>query len=62
MEGVNQNSAIIFNKPNALMAKHVKAHFNGVPVSKVLIDNGASVSILPFRMMKHLQKIRKGFG
>ena len=49
-------TSITFNKPIALMAKHlkplyVKAHFNGIPVSKVLVDNGASINILPSQMM-----------
>ena len=57
-------TTITFNNPTIVMARHlkplyVKAHFNGILVSKVLVDNGASVNILSFRMMKHLQKIEK---
>ena len=38
----DQKTAIVFKKPTAVMAKHlkplyVKAHFNGVPISRVLV-------------------------
>ena len=33
---------------------YVRAHLNGRLVSKVLIDNGLAVSVMPLRMMRAL--------
>ena len=33
---------------------YVRAHLNGRPVSKVLIDNGSTVNVMPLRMMRAL--------
>ena len=33
---------------------HVRAHFNGNPVSKVLVDNGLAVNVMPLRMLRAL--------
>ena len=30
---------------------YVKSHFNGKPVSKVLVDNGSIVNVMPSRMV-----------
>jgi hypothetical protein len=43
------------------MTKHlrplyIKAHIDGKPVSRVLVDNGAAVNILPLRMVRRLSK------
>ena len=43
------------------MSSHLKplyvgAHFDGVPVSKVLVDTGATVIILPASIMRKLKK------
>ncbi|CAL8085477.1 unnamed protein product [Prunus armeniaca] len=43
------------------MSSHLKplyvgAHFDGVPVSKVLVDMGATVNILPASIMRKLKK------
>ena len=33
---------------------YVIAHLNGRPVSKVLIDNGSAVNLMPLRMLRAL--------
>ena len=33
---------------------YVRAHFNGKPVSKVLVDNGSTVNVMPLRMLRVL--------
>ena len=33
---------------------YVRAHFNGKPVSKVLVDNGSSLNVMPLRMLRAL--------
>ena len=33
---------------------YVRAHLNGRPVSKVLIDNGLAVNVMPLRMLRAL--------
>ena len=50
---------MIPEKPTVEMTKHirplyVRAHFNGKPVSKVLIDNGSEVNVMPLRMLRAL--------
>uniref|UniRef100_A0A2N9FWA1 Retrotransposon gag domain-containing protein n=1 Tax=Fagus sylvatica TaxID=28930 RepID=A0A2N9FWA1_FAGSY len=46
---------IIFEKPTLAMCQHlkplyIKAHMDGRPVNRVLVDNGAAVNILPTSM------------
>ena len=41
------------------MTKHIKpsyirAHLNGRPISKVLINNGSAVNVMPLRMLRAL--------
>ena len=43
------------------MTRHIKplcvrAHLNGKPVSKVLIDNGSVVNVMPLRMLRALER------
>ena len=33
---------------------YVTAHFNGKPVSKILVDNGSVVNVMPLRMLRAL--------
>ena len=33
---------------------YVRAHFNGKPVSKVLVDNGSTINVMPLRMLRAL--------
>lgn len=54
-------SKVILEKPPEEMTKHlrplyIKAHISGKPVSRVLVDNGAAVNILPLRMVRRLSK------
>ena len=50
---------MILEKPTMEMTRHirplyVRAHFNGKPVSKVLVDNGLVVNVMPLRMLRAL--------
>ena len=50
---------MILEKPIVEMTRHirhlyVRAHFNGKPVSKVLVDNGSTVNVMPLRMLRIL--------
>ena len=50
---------MILEKPTMEMTRHIRplylrAHFNGKPVSKVLVDNGSIVNVMPLRMLKAL--------
>ncbi|XP_073121324.1 uncharacterized protein [Henckelia pumila] len=52
---------VIIEKPAIEMKKHIrplyiKAHVNGHPISRVLIDNGSAVNILRLRVLKKLGK------
>jgi hypothetical protein len=55
---------IVFEKPSKQMTQHlkplyIKAHMNGRPVNKVLVDNGATVNILPYKMLSKLAKTKE---
>ena len=50
---------VILKKPLVEMTRHIKplyvrAHLNGKSVSKVLIDNGLTVNVMPLRMLRAL--------
>ncbi|CAL9012375.1 unnamed protein product, partial [Prunus brigantina] len=52
---------VCYEMPTEKMSSHLKplyvgAHFDGVPVSKVLVDTGATVHILPASIMRKLKK------
>ena len=52
---------IVFEKPSKQMTQHlkplyIKAHMNGRLVNKVLMDNGAAVNILSYKMLRKLTK------
>ncbi|KAF7144621.1 hypothetical protein RHSIM_Rhsim04G0124600 [Rhododendron simsii] len=52
---------VVLRSPDDASIRHlkplyVKIHMNGQPVSKVLVNNGVVVNILPSRMMKVLNK------
>ena len=52
---------VILEKPFVEMIRHIKplyvrAHVNGIQVSKVLIDNGLVVNVMPLRMLRALRK------
>jgi hypothetical protein len=55
-------SKIVFEKPTLSMCQHlkplyIKAHMDGRPINRVLVDNGAAVNILPTSMLRKLFKI-----
>ena len=50
---------VILEKPSMEMMRHIKnlyvrSHLHGRPVSKVLIDNGLVVNVMPLRMLRAL--------
>ena len=50
---------MILEKPIVEMTRHirplyVRAHFNGKPMSKLLVDDGSIVNVMPLRMLKAL--------
>ena len=52
---------MILEKLTEEMTRHirplyVKVHFNGKPLSKVLVDNGSTVNVRPLRMLRALGK------
>jgi hypothetical protein len=52
---------MVFKKPSKQMTQHlkplyIKAHMNGRPVNNVLVDNGATINILPYKMFSNLAK------
>ena len=56
-----EEGKMVFEKPSKQMTQHlkpfyIKAHMNGRPVNKVLVDNGATVNILPYKILSKLAK------
>ena len=52
---------MVFEKLSKQMTQHlkplyIKAHMNGRHVNKVLVDNGVTVNILPYKMLSKLAK------
>ena len=50
---------MILKKPTVEMTRHirplyVRAHFNGKLVSKVFMDNGSTINVMPLRMLRAL--------
>ena len=50
---------VILEKPSVEMTRHIrplyiKAHLNGKPISRVLIDDGSVVNVIPSRMLAML--------
>ena len=50
---------VILEKPSVEMTRHIKplylrVHLNGRSVSKVLINNGSAVNVIPLRMLRAL--------
>lgn len=50
---------VTLEKPTEAMTKHIrplylKADLNGIPINRVLVDNGAGANILPLRMLRRL--------
>ena len=35
---------------------YVRPHFNGKPMSKVLVDNGSTLNVMPLRMLRALER------
>ncbi|WCJ31745.1 hypothetical protein M5689_013206 [Euphorbia peplus] len=57
----NRTKRVYFDKPTPKMTRHirplyVKAHIDGKPLSRVLIDNGSAVNIIPLKMVMALGK------
>ncbi|CAL9011340.1 unnamed protein product [Prunus brigantina] len=53
-----------FSKPTKEMANHLRplfitANFGGVPVPKVMVDGGAAINLLPYRMLSKMGRTEK---
>ncbi|OMO49394.1 Integrase, catalytic core [Corchorus capsularis] len=56
---VEQPKEIVFGKPNQRATYHIKplyikVHLDGVPMNRVLVDNGAIVNLLPYASLRRL--------
>lgn len=56
---MDEGKRVIMKKPSVEMTKHIKplyntTHVNGKSVSRVLIDNGSAVNIIPYRILQKL--------
>ncbi|GKV15581.1 hypothetical protein SLEP1_g26361 [Rubroshorea leprosula] len=62
--GMDSADKIIFEKPEKRMTRHIRplyihAHLDGMPINRVLVDNGAAANVLPTCI---LHKIGKSLG
>lgn len=61
---MEEQSSTHFSKPTPEMVKHIKplyitACFEGYPISKVLVDSGAAVNVIPMFVVSKLKKTEK---
>ncbi|GAB2301577.1 hypothetical protein Dimus_039686 [Dionaea muscipula] len=59
--GINGTKQVVFHRPSETMKKHLrplylKAEIEGVPVNNVLVDNGAAINTISYRMLKKFGK------
>ena len=57
----NKATKVILEKPTVEITRHirtlyVRSDFNGKLVSKVLVDNGSIVNVIPLRMLRALER------
>ncbi|GKV02584.1 hypothetical protein SLEP1_g15006 [Rubroshorea leprosula] len=60
-EEEDMTDKIVFEKPEEKMARHIRplyinAYMDGTPISRVLVDNGAAVNVLPTCMLYKIGK------
>ena len=60
-EEFQDTGKIVFEKPTSSMCQHlkplyIKAHMDGRPINRVLVDNGTAVNILPTSMLRKYSK------
>ncbi|CAL8163074.1 unnamed protein product [Prunus armeniaca] len=58
------NNKLCFSKPTKEMANHLRplfitANFGGVPIPKIMVDGGASINLLPHRMLSNMGRTEK---
>ncbi|KAH7849292.1 hypothetical protein Vadar_015824 [Vaccinium darrowii] len=54
-------ASVLFEKPDPLMTQHlrplyIQGHLDGIPVSRILVDNGSAVNLMPCFMLVTLGK------
>ncbi|CAL8173641.1 unnamed protein product [Prunus armeniaca] len=54
---------LCFSKPTKEMANHLRplfitANFGGIPISKIMVDEGASINLLPHRLLSKMGRIK----
>ena len=55
---------VILERPSEKMSQHlkpfyIKAHIDGLPIDRVLVDEGSAINIMPQIMFRILQKNEK---
>ena len=60
----DQPKRIILEKPSLEMTKHIKplyikAHLNSKPFSRILVDNGSAINVIPLRLLNALSKYKE---
>ena len=58
---LDQPKRVILEKPSLEMTKHIKplyikAHLNSKPCSRILVDNGSAINVIPLRLLNALGK------
>ncbi|CAL8134928.1 unnamed protein product [Prunus armeniaca] len=55
---------LCFSKPTKEMANHLRplfitANFGGIPIPKVMVDEGAAINLLPHRLLSKMGRTEK---
>ena len=54
--GVGKSMRVVLERPSTRMAQHlkplyIKAHFDGLPIDRVLVDRGSAINVMPQNML-----------
>ena len=60
-DGIVKPVKVVLERPSTRMGQHLKplyinAHFDGLPIDRVLVDGGSAINIMPQIMLRTLQR------
>ena len=63
-DGISKPMKVVLERPSPRMAQHLKplyisAHFDGLPIDRVLVDGGSAINVMPQSMLRTLRRSEK---
>ena len=60
-DGISKPMKVVLERPSPRMARHLKplyisAHFDGLPIDRVLVDGGSAINVMPQSMLRTLRR------